>query len=110
RPFCLSVLVHWPRRPPTGSLCPYATRFRSPAKVGAGRRTGRCSRAARNVPAPCGARFGFGRGGRFAFLPPLAAGLRTPSHGWSRSEEHTSELQSRENLVCRLLLEKTKTL
>src|SRR5690606_41141973 len=26
--------------------------------------------------------------------------------GWSRSEEHTSELQSRENLVCRLLLEK----
>src|SRR5690606_40134283 len=28
---------------------------------------------------------------------------------WSRSEEHTSELQSRENLVCRLLLEKKKT-
>src|SRR5690606_40459617 len=30
------------------------------------------------------------------------------SSGWSRSEEHTSELQSRENLVCRLLLEKKK--
>src|SRR5215475_8064433 len=29
---------------------------------------------------------------------------------WSRSEEHTSELQSRENLVCRLLLEKKKKL
>src|SRR5690606_41972030 len=29
-------------------------------------------------------------------------------HGRDRSEEHTSELQSRENLVCRLLLEKTK--
>src|SRR5690606_40732347 len=28
--------------------------------------------------------------------------------GWERSEEHTSELQSRENLVCRLLLEKKK--
>src|SRR5690606_40339079 len=28
--------------------------------------------------------------------------------GWTRSEEHTSELQSRENLVCRLLLEKKK--
>src|SRR5690606_41315092 len=31
---------------------------------------------------------------------------RPPSAGWPRSEEHTSELQSRENLVCRLLLEK----
>src|SRR5690606_40300471 len=35
----------------------------------------------------------------------LAAGQRA---AWSRSEEHTSELQSRENLVCRLLLEKKK--
>src|SRR5690606_42139346 len=34
----------------------------------------------------------------------------TPSTTTSRSEEHTSELQSRENLVCRLLLEKKKTL
>src|SRR5207302_6729332 len=32
----------------------------------------------------------------------------TPDYGQSRSEEHTSELQSRENLVCRLLLEKKK--
>src|SRR5690606_39840972 len=32
----------------------------------------------------------------------------TPSKSWKRSEEHTSELQSRENLVCRLLLEKKK--
>src|SRR5690606_41337976 len=31
------------------------------------------------------------------------------NHGVERSEEHTSELQSRENLVCRLLLEKKKT-
>src|SRR5690606_40642752 len=31
-----------------------------------------------------------------------------PRLGWTRSEEHTSELQSRENLVCRLLLEKKK--
>src|SRR6266511_3966045 len=38
--------------------------------------------------------------------PPAAARM----HGWDRvrSEEHTSELQSRENLVCRLLLEKKK--
>src|SRR3712207_9056486 len=34
---------------------------------------------------------------------------RTPIHsGWCRSEEHTSELQSRQYLVCRLLLEKKK--
>src|SRR5207302_10264555 len=33
---------------------------------------------------------------------------RGPDHGVARSEEHTSELQSRENLVCRLLLEKKK--
>src|SRR5207302_3559160 len=32
----------------------------------------------------------------------------SPCHGLPRSEEHTSELQSRENLVCRLLLEKKK--
>src|SRR5690606_39551762 len=51
---------------------------------------------------------------------PIVGGLDLvpawPSHGWllvlalgpQRSEEHTSELQSRENLVCRLLLEKKK--
>src|SRR5690606_41835111 len=40
--------------------------------------------------------------------PPAAGGARTPgclSVRFPRSEEHTSELQSRENLVCRLLLE-----
>src|SRR5690606_39747338 len=34
--------------------------------------------------------------------------LHLPGWRWMRSEEHTSELQSRENLVCRLLLEKKK--
>src|SRR2546428_8715780 len=33
-----------------------------------------------------------------------------PTGGWARSEEHTSELQSRSDLVCRLLLEKKKNL
>src|SRR5690242_21366161 len=41
-----------------------------------------------------------GRGG--------TAGLDGPIPGWRRSEEHTSELQSHVNLVCRLLLEKKK--
>src|SRR6266511_5910510 len=40
----------------------------------------------------------------------VGADARRPVHAplWPRSEEHTSELQSRENLVCRLLLEKKK--
>src|SRR5207302_4156996 len=45
-------------------------------------------------------------------LEALAATVQgSPADGWAvgwRSEEHTSELQSRENLVCRLLLEKKK--
>src|SRR5207302_5534878 len=48
------------------------------------------------------------------FRSPLTGHLPTrfpeprTATGWKRSEEHTSELQSRENLVCRLLLEKKK--
>src|SRR5438105_8184366 len=58
-----------------------------------------------------------GRRGRYEALTPATAGLRVParkgdaqsSSRWSeRSEEHTSELQSRVDLVCRLLLEKKK--
>src|SRR5579871_7037338 len=41
--------------------------------------------------------------------PSLATSWRASPHSWrSRSEEHTSELQSRRDLVCRLLLEKKK--
>src|SRR5690606_41817123 len=40
--------------------------------------------------------------------PPSRRCRTIPGRGCSRSEEHTSELQSRENLVCRLLLEKKK--
>src|SRR2546427_6843725 len=42
---------------------------------------------------------------RAAASPRLAA---ASTSGWTRSEEHTSELQSQSNLVCRLLLEKKK--
>src|SRR5690606_41563586 len=41
--------------------------------------------------------------------PPAAVEAHLGARGRCRSEEHTSELQSRENLVCRLLLEKKKT-
>ena len=38
----------------------------------------------------------------------FSIGFGPEVYGWTRSEEHTSELQSRRNLVCRLLLEKKK--
>src|SRR3989442_4676347 len=70
------------RRPPRSTLFPYTTLFRSRrARVAADRRAA--------VTAPGGR----GRGRALA-----------------RSEEHTSELQSRPHLVCRLLLEKKKSL
>src|SRR5690349_22325923 len=69
------------RRPPRSTLFPYTTLFRS-------RLAGRDPR--RRSPAPA----------------PTPAG-RARRGGW-RSEEHTSELQSRRDLVCRLLLEKKK--
>src|SRR5207302_3284029 len=70
-------------RPPRSTLFPYTTLFRSAPS--------RCSNLERNL-APRGA-------------APTGCPLRSPR---CRSEEHTSELQSRENLVCRLLLEKKK--
>src|SRR5690606_40354593 len=100
------------RQPPSSTLFPYTTLFRS------GR--GRCRNRAilpypGVIPACTGAmprRRTVVRGIRSAGLRPYASegqpiALQTPSvaiHA-SRSEEHTSELQSRENLVCRLLLE-----
>src|SRR3712207_6908120 len=75
------------RRPPRSTLFPYTTLFRSPAMAEPRHRTA----AARG---PCRAR-DRDAGGR------LYAG-----GGMGRSEEHTSELQSRQYLVCRLLLEK----
>src|SRR3712207_8342735 len=80
------------RRPPRSTLFPYTTLFRS-------------------------------NGERVPYTPALDEPLRqdaqvTYSHGWRfqgasidiRSEEHTSELQSRQYFVCRLLLEKKKKL
>src|SRR5688572_32662050 len=92
------------RRPPRSTLFPYTTLFRSPAGGGAGigaqpdrpRRSGAASARAG------GERRGAG-GARGGGLSDPARLLRR-----SRSEEHTSELQSQSNLVCRLLLEKKK--
>src|SRR3712207_7831728 len=79
------------RRPPRSTLFPYTTLFRSLTLLGRGR-----DAAAQHHHV--------GRGGAGPALEWLCVVL--PSH--RRSEEHTSELQSRQYLVCRLLLEKKK--
>src|SRR5690606_39582748 len=96
------------RRPPTTTLFPYTTLFRSCAPAEARQPGGRAS---------TGHAAG-GRGGRMGELQGRCARHRRQTLCRARqagaalrllrSEEHTSELQSRENLVCRLLLEKKK--
>src|SRR5256885_6017418 len=90
------------RRPPRSTLFPYTTLFRSPSWLGRGRGTGFLfiSGMTARTGTPS-ARFADG-GWRFAWAGDAESGTRT------RSEEHTSELQSPCNLVCRLLLEKKK--
>src|SRR5437588_3079384 len=75
----MSIFFLMIRRQPRSTLFPYTTLFRSPSRSRAPR-TARARRARRS--------------------PPRASGRR--------SEEHTSELQSHSDLVCRLLLEKKK--
>src|SRR3712207_7191534 len=82
------------RRPPRSTLFPYTTLFRSPAAA-AKREQTRARSPARPPAAPPLA----GRP-----TPPRRRRPRPPA----RSEEHTSELQSRQYLVCRILLEKNK--
>src|SRR3712207_7515009 len=96
------------RRPPRSTLFPYTTLFRSaPAPddrrgglAGRGLRGGR-ARDARDLPS--------GRGASDMSQPPnQPPDLTEEQLRQLRSEEHTSELQSRQYLVCRLLLEKKK--
>src|SRR2546430_7087349 len=75
------------RRPPRSTLFPYTTLFRS-----AGRVSGNAGHGDR-------------RADRLGAVDP---GAERPGGAAARSEEHTSELQSQSNLVCRLLLEKKK--
>src|SRR3712207_7388234 len=88
------------RRPPRSTLFPYTTLFRSVRAHGVvshpGR--GRVARARRGGLGLVAGRRGSRR------VRPAGGGQRA-----RRSEEHTSELQSRQYLVCRLLLEKKKT-
>src|SRR5258707_3691836 len=75
------------RRPPRSTLFPYTTLFRSQAEI---------------------VRFWIDSGDCWGFLFHHVSGTYYSAKEQRRSEEHTSELQSRQYLVCRLLLEKKK--
>src|SRR3712207_7158998 len=84
------------RRPPRSTLFPYTTLFRS---------RGLDARLGRRLRADLGLEVR-----RRVRRPPVHPRDRPRDPAAPRSEEHTSELQSRQYLVCRLLLEKTSTL
>src|SRR2546427_8315413 len=96
------------RRPPRSTLFPYTTLFRSveafhlAAEHRAARDDGDEQARPLHVDAELGAAVHLGR----RIEPPHPRPEDLPVLG--RSEEHTSELQSQSNLVCRLLLEKKK--
>src|SRR3712207_7665611 len=87
------------RRPPRSTLFPYTTLFRSEAVASHARRVSSCMRSSV---------------GEFLKWSVTTSGSPRPGppevFACPRSEEHTSELQSRQYLVCRLLLEKKKLL
>src|SRR2546427_8653657 len=85
------------RRPPRSTLFPYTTLFRSPATARRDRPTA-SPEIDRSAPAK----------GQSPSPGPAESTHGRPGLGRRRSEEHTSELQSQSNLVCRLLLEKKK--
>src|SRR5690606_41622844 len=104
---CLRLL----RRPPRPPLFPYTTLFRS--RLGHRRWGGVSPRLVHPLGVepdsdPVLRLQGADQLGRGERGETLLVGHQGRPYGEGRSEEHTSELQSRENLVCRLLLEKKK--
>src|SRR2546426_1798028 len=89
------------RRPPRSTLFPYTTLFRSQATV----RKRRRARRTRALIFPASTSPGF----RLKATTREVTVSERHFETFSRSEEHTSELQSPCNLVCRLLLEKKNT-
>src|SRR3712207_8410532 len=98
------------RRPPRSTLFPYTTLFRSPAATRSSAGGGVCGRED-GAGKPAGLVLLLPPG--MARVPPEPRDRDRPADragGAGRSEEHTSELQSRQYLVCRLLLEKKKNI
>src|SRR3712207_6930949 len=93
------------RRPPRSTLFPYTTLFRSLRAVHAGSEL-RGQQVVGELGPPCHPQ------ARLAAMVLQVVEVQAvpvpPGVGDQRSEEHTSELQSRQYLVCRLLLEKKK--
>src|SRR5690606_42027525 len=98
------------RRPPSSTLFPYTTLFRSQY------RSRRQLHLVKKGLSPCArerrrrSRYTIRQSSSPASVGSAATYARRSVLPLIRSEEHTSELQSRENLVCRLLLEKKKTI
>src|SRR5258707_10708132 len=92
------------RRPPRSTLFPYTTLFRSTRHIRAGQRAAAYRSRRANAWDRTG-RPGIHRERNSQRQAPCAARVARVR---LRSEEHTSELQSRQYLVCRLLLEKKK--
>src|SRR5256885_6152804 len=93
------------RRPPRSTLFPYTTLFRSGERQVVDNRRNIFARFSNRRPATkhfCGVMMKTPR------VPATRSAIARPLSPSSRSEEHTSELQSPCNLVCRLLLEKKK--
>src|SRR3712207_6956783 len=84
------------RRPPRSTLFPYTTLFRSAWQMDVRVSVGPASKTVRVF------------GDRVWDAGPAGAAIKWVAPFERRSEEHTSELQSRQYLVCRLLLEKKK--
>src|SRR3712207_7355103 len=100
------------RRPPRSTLFPYTTLFRSHDRTGADQQdrleVGPLGHQATPLSAS-GNPVGASRRSRTPSIPAKSSKRYALSWGpGPRSEEHTSELQSRQYLVCRLLLEKKK--
>src|SRR5260221_10323006 len=99
------------RRPPRSTLFPYTTLFRSSPPVATGSiahattlRLNKYSRSRRCASDPAKTP------SRDVSIEPSAHEVPLKEFLLDRSEEHTSELQSHSDLVCRLLLEKKKTI
>src|SRR3712207_6846956 len=93
------------RRPPRSTLFPYTTLFRSVLVPAIAVQLVLCGYAVWTIDRGLGDQAGLTGGPPFASLGWVDRSLGSEG---VRSEEHTSELQSRQYLVCRLLLEKTK--